>query len=124
MNFSGYQWLSSIALDLLLKCGFVFVAGIFTLVGAGPFETFINIAISLTVFHYICLSLALGLASLFSPAPAYHCALALFFANVVFIGILHLLFSPDESSIVWGGFWIALILVTMNLLPILPSAAS
>jgi hypothetical protein len=58
MNFSLLQWVSSFALDVLIKALSITYVGLLVTLTAGPIIGFVFGAILLSMFHFLCVFLA------------------------------------------------------------------
>lgn len=142
MNFSLHQWLLTIALDILLKAGLLFLLSAIAL-GAAPISIFVSAALVLSMLHLISLGIAAGFVSLFDLARDAKFVLTLGAAEMLFASgvsfFMLVLVSQDVSkcpghthSCPWtqitsAGIWsivgTVVILVVLNLLPILISTS-
>ena len=144
MNFSVYQWLFSIMLDFFLKAACLYLLSALTL-GAAPISLFMSFALALSIFHFFSLFVAYCFVALLELARAAKFALTLIVANTLCVGVASLWvvytlsqnLAPCSETEHWCHWtnghittngmrvtaWTAFILLVMNLIPILVSAA-
>jgi hypothetical protein len=132
LNFSAYQWLSTIALDVLTK--FVLVTGLGLLVTYGlvSIDMFVTPAIALSLLNFVCLFLgATGVATLrlfhVQLSPMLRFTASVLVANILFAGLLVVLLWPGPNDIprsADGPVVVALILAASNLVTLLTVAAA
>ncbi|WP_298243730.1 hypothetical protein [uncultured Bradyrhizobium sp.] len=132
MNFSVSQWLSMIVLDFFIKFLLVEAVGLFVSYGLIPIGSFAPAAISLSLLHFVCLFLGATLVvtpELFgvrlSPMPRFAAGVTL--ANILFVGVLTVLFWPGPNDIprtADGPIIVALVLSATNLFSLFTVAAT
>ena len=62
MNLTLPQWIACFVLDLLIKSFLVTAFGILVTLSAVPVSVFLNLAISLSMLHFICVFLGVTVA--------------------------------------------------------------
>ncbi|WP_439369552.1 hypothetical protein [Bradyrhizobium sp. DASA03120] len=132
MNFSAFQWLSTIVLDVLIKFVLVTAVGLLVTYGLISLDSLVMAAISLSLLHFVCLFAGATLVvtpELFgirlSPIPRFIASVAL--ANMLFVGVLVVLMWPGPNDIprtADGPIVAALVLAATNLVALFAVAAA
>jgi len=125
MNLSSRQWLLACVLDVCIKIVYTYCAFFLLTLIAAPVAPFVYIGVAISIYHFLCLFLAISTAASLELirielAPALRFPLVLILTNVLFVASLSTLFMmtirPGEiGRTAVGGVGISLFLMTTNL---------